>query len=273
MGNQPDAPHPSAEKFAKALVQARKNGGLTQLDLAQAAGCSRPTVARYESGRHLPPADLAQAFDDALGAGDYLVSQLPHPSPERERMERLKRFVEMEKSASHIRQFQCQVVPGLQQTPEYARAVLGASIPPKGTAEIDLMVAQRLERQQILDQEHPPWLHFIIDEGALRRMVGSPTVMVDQWGHLLEATERTNITVQVMPFSEGAHADLIGSYTLMETELHGTIQYLETLATGNIVTDPSAIALARARFDSLATNALSEKTTRTLLRELIKETT
>ncbi|QKW32518.1 hypothetical protein HUT17_05145 (plasmid) [Nocardiopsis flavescens] len=135
------------------------------------------------------------------------------------------------------------------------------------------MAAQRLEQQQILDQEHPPGLHFILDEGALHRMVGSPKVMVQQWEHLLEATERTHITVQVMPFSEGAHAELADSSTLMETELHGTIQYPETLATGNIATNLPATALARARFDSLATNALSEKTVRTLLRELIKEAT
>jgi transcriptional regulator with XRE-family HTH domain len=271
MGSDLNLEPETARKFAKALRKERKRRGHTQDTLAAAVGCSRPTVTRYESGRHLPHRDLAQDFDNALGAGGYLVSLLPDPSAEQERLERLTKFVDMEGEARDIHQFQCQVVPALGQTEAYARSVLGASLPPKGAAEIDLLVQQRLHRQRLFDREDPVRIHFVVDESALRRMVGGTHVMLAQWEHLLKLSTHPGVRLQVMPFSEGAHAELVGSYTLMETESQGQILYLETLATGNIVTDPASIALTRQKFDSLAANSLSEKGTRAFLRGVIEE--
>src|SRR3984885_5119883 len=115
-------------------------------------------------------------------------------------------YVGLEEAASLIRIYELQFVPGLLQTPGYARAVvqLGQRGAPRD--EIEHRVSLRLERQRVLARRSPPRVWVVVDEAALRRPIGGPEVMRGQIERLIEAGKEPNITVQVMPFRFGGHA-------------------------------------------------------------------
>ena len=115
--------------------------------------------------------------------------------------------------------FEHSLVPGLLQTPGYARAVL-ATRPNTAEDEIDNLVAARLARQAILTREDPPppLLWALIDEGVLYRPVAPAEVMHDQLMYLVEMSRRPNITIQVLPYSAGGHTGLLGAFTIADLD-------------------------------------------------------
>ncbi|MFI1394045.1 helix-turn-helix domain-containing protein [Streptomyces sp. NPDC020681] len=140
-------------------------------------------------------------------------------------------YVGLEGAASLIRIYEVQFVHGLLQTESYAHAVVARGMPDAPRAEIDRRVALRLERQKILVSERAPQLHAILDEAALRRPYGDRAVMQGQLRHLIDVSEQSNITLQVMPFSFGGHAGESGAFTMLrfpESDL-SDIVYLEQL--------------------------------------------
>lgn len=244
-----------ATKFAEALKSERRKRGLSQEQLGALINRSRATVTRYESAQHLPPPGFADDLDACFGT-KLFASLLPGTS--REQQDRLTKYVEIEQNdTEQIKQWQPQVVPALIQTPEYAREVIAASLPPKPAPEIERLVQGRLERQQLFSRENPIPAHFILDEGAARRLVGGPEVMAGQWSYLREQAEHPYITIQVLPHSQGAHAALMGAYTLLETRMQGPALYLETMVTGSVFTDIEHVTAARQRMDSLMARSLS----------------
>ncbi|WP_425576011.1 helix-turn-helix domain-containing protein [Streptomyces axinellae] len=124
-------------------------------------------------------------------------------------------FVSLESESQVIRAYEPHYVPGLLQTESYARAVLRAGMPHAPEGEIKRGVALRMERQSVLTRdEDPPLLWAVVDETVLRRQIGGTEVMREQIDHLLQVTERTNVALQVMPFSAGPHPAMYGPFHL-----------------------------------------------------------
>jgi transcriptional regulator with XRE-family HTH domain len=123
-------------------------------------------------------------------------------------------YLGLEQAASVIRGYEVQFVPGLLQTPDYARAVIRLS---DGISEADAgqRAALRMHRQQLLHRAAPPHLWAVIDEAALRRPIGGRAVMRAQVGHLVQMSRARHVTIQVMPFSAGGHAAAGGPVTLL----------------------------------------------------------
>lgn len=115
-------------------------------------------------------------------------------------------YIGLEGAASLIRVYEVQFVHGLLQTEAYAHAVVTRGMGAAPAVEIDRRVALRLERQKALVSERAPHLHAVLDEAALRRPYGDREVMRGQLRHLIEMSEQSNVTLQVMPFSFGGHA-------------------------------------------------------------------
>ncbi|MEW2220288.1 helix-turn-helix transcriptional regulator [Streptomyces sp. NPDC006990] len=129
-------------------------------------------------------------------------------------------FVSLESESEVIRAYEPHYVPGLLQTESYARAVLRAGMPHAPEAEIKRGVALRMERQTVLTQEaNPPLLWAVIDETVLRRPLGSPDVMREQIDHLIQAIERPNVALQIMPFNAGPHPAMYGPFHLFRFPL------------------------------------------------------
>jgi hypothetical protein len=140
-------------------------------------------------------------------------------------------YLGLESSAALIRTYEVQFVPGLLQTPDYARAViqLGHSDAPK--AEIERRVDLRMDRQKLLTRVAPPQLWVVVDEAALRRPIGGRQVMHRQIESLIEETSRPNIRLQIVPFHAGGHAAAGGAFTILrfaDEELPDVI-YVEQL--------------------------------------------
>lgn len=123
-------------------------------------------------------------------------------------------FVSLESESHLIRAYEPHYVPGLLQTPAYARAVLRAGMPHAPQEEIDRQVALRTERQAVLRGEEPPLLWAVVDETVLRRAIGGPEVMREQMAALLEATGMPHVRLQIMPFSAGPHPAMYGPFHL-----------------------------------------------------------
>ncbi len=140
-------------------------------------------------------------------------------------------YVGLEEAASLIRLYEVQFVPGLLQTADYARAVVRLGQPGAAPEEIERRVSLRLGRQELLIKPGGPRLWAIVDEAALRRPIGGKEVMRAQLVQLIEATDQSQVTLQVMPFRTGGHAAEAGAFTIMrfpEPDLPDVV-YLEQL--------------------------------------------
>jgi transcriptional regulator with XRE-family HTH domain len=124
-------------------------------------------------------------------------------------------YVDLESVATLIRTYEGQLVPGLLQTEDYTRALLGGAQLDDTPEEAERRVALRLGRQALLARERAPRLWAVVDEAALRRPVGGRQVMREQLERLIEATKRPNVTLQVLPFAAGAHPAMVGAFSVL----------------------------------------------------------
>ena len=124
-------------------------------------------------------------------------------------------YVGLEQATSLIRTYELQFVPGLFQTPAYARAVTELGHRAAPASEIEHRVSLRMQRQELLSSGETPRIWAVIDESALRRPVGGKDVMRAQLQHLIEVTEFQRVTLQVMPFSRGGHPAAGGSFSIL----------------------------------------------------------
>ena len=140
-------------------------------------------------------------------------------------------YIGLEEAASRIREYEVQFVPGLLQTEDYARAVTLLGHPTAPGHEIERRVGLRMRRQSLLDADDPPHLWAVVDEAVLRRPLGGVHVMRRQLKHLLEMTERPDVTLQMVPFKLGGHAAAGGPFSILrfaEPDLPDVV-YLEQL--------------------------------------------
>ncbi|MBL3806016.1 hypothetical protein EES47_07310 [Streptomyces sp. ADI98-12] len=183
-------------------------------------------------------------------------------------------YVGLEGAASLIRVYEVQFVHGLLQTEAYAHAVVERGMPGASAAEIDRRVALRLERQKLLVSERAPGFHVVLDEAALRRPYGDRAVMREQLEHLIEISERPNVTLQVMPFSFGGHAGESGAFALLrfpESDLSDVV-YLEQLTSALYLDKREEVAQYERAMERLQRDSPDPDRTRDLLRGLVQLT-
>ncbi|WP_415948240.1 helix-turn-helix domain-containing protein [Streptomyces sp. KLOTTS4A1] len=181
-------------------------------------------------------------------------------------------YVGLEGAASLIRAYEAQFVNGLLQTEAYAHAVVTRNADDIGHAEIERRVALRLERQKLLVDERGPQLHCVLDEAALRRPYGDRSVMRGQLEHLIEMSQRPNITLQVMPFSFGGHSGESGTFTLLsfpESDLSDVV-YLEQLTSALYLDKGEEVAQYARSMERLQKDSPNPDQTRDLLRGLLQ---
>jgi transcriptional regulator with XRE-family HTH domain len=168
------------------------------------------------------------------------------------------RFLGYEASATWIGELALVILPGLLQTPEYTRALIGEGLG-MDDGKVAKVVDSRRRRQQVLGRPVPPTLHFLLDEAVLSRAVGGPETMRRQLAHLREAATRPNVTIQVLPLSLGAHAGLRGSFVYLGFGSEGNpdVIYVEARRGDSFDDDVEAIAAHREVFRGLTEQASS----------------
>ncbi|WP_378742409.1 helix-turn-helix domain-containing protein [Nocardia brasiliensis] len=163
-------------------------------------------------------------------------------------------YLGLEQAASKIRTYEAHLVPGLLQTPEYARAVVALGYE---DADTDRRVQVRQRRQEILHRSDPPIVWAVIDEAALHRPVGGPRVHREQMEHLMRLAKLPNVTVQVLPYSAGEHAAAGSSFSILrfaEPELPDIV-YLEHLTSALYLDRRQDLALYLSVMDRLSVQA------------------
>jgi transcriptional regulator with XRE-family HTH domain len=125
-------------------------------------------------------------------------------------------YVGLEAEAASLRVYEAQVVHGLLQTEDYARAVMSTVRRRQTPEEIDRLVKLRMQRQEVLTRPDPLELWIILDEAVVRRMVGPSQVMREQLDHLYETSQWPNVTLQVLAFGSGLHVGMGGPFAIIE---------------------------------------------------------
>ncbi|MHC8422606.1 helix-turn-helix domain-containing protein [Streptomyces sp. NB004] len=272
------------------LRRLREAARLTTTQAAEALDCTKGKISRIENG-HVPvrTPDLI-ALMQAYGVEDpetrERLGSLARRANRRRRegwwhqygavlADTYRDYIEMENICDGIKMFQAQLIPGLLQTPAYGRAITVASRAWKTAEEVDQFVQVRIARQERLADEAPLQLWAVLAEGVLHQQVGGSTVMRDQLEHLATMAERPNITVQVLPFSRGAHSGMFGPYLLLSFPRVSALDLVLTeTPIGNIwMEQESEVAHYRDLFDDARTSALPPTESLRLIRRIAKEHT
>jgi len=216
------------EQLATVLRQARLDGGFDSHEaLAKRLNVSRPVVSKAENPVHPVPSDaLLAAWAGATGAPLDQLTDLA----QRAKSGTPDWFVpyrHAESEATVIRSWAPLIVPGLEQTEAYARAVLSAE--PYAPAKLDELLTARLERQQVLDRAY---LVSILDAGVLARCIGSAAVMAEQCAHLVTLAERSNIALHVVP--DGTNTGAWGAIDIASRDGLSTVNF--STATEDVTT-------------------------------------
>ncbi|MBC9714919.1 helix-turn-helix domain-containing protein [Streptomyces sp. TRM66268-LWL] len=217
-------------KLGAELRALRDRAGLTSGEVAQLVGWHQSKVSRIETGTSsAKPADVGVLLDvygvrdpqlralfEALAGADgdrtarhqwwHAYKGLLPPA--------YRDFISLESQACRVRTLETTVVPGLLQTPEYARAVTRAALDGLPDGQVDELVQVRLARQDVLRGDPPLEVSAVIDEAVLRRPVGGYGVMGRQLRHLTEVAQLPHVSLQVLPFAAGGHVGLTGPFLI-----------------------------------------------------------
>lgn len=182
-------------------------------------------------------------------------------------------LIGLEGEAASIWAYQAELIPGLLQTEDYARALIRAIGVADSMEEIDRRVEVRMARQAILDSSDAPRLWAVVNEGVLRRPVGGSRVMNAQLQHLAALSEQPNIDLQVLPFSEGAHPAMDGPFMLLKfaEPSDPDVVYLENARGGLWLEKTAETARYTLMFEHVRARALSPDRSVAFIRRAAEE--
>jgi hypothetical protein len=178
-------------------------------------------------------------------------------------------FVGLEESASLIQNYELQFVPGLMQTEDYIRAVIGRGRPELLDQEGERRVALRLQRQKVLTRQGAPRLWVVVDESVLHRPIGGRRVQLEQVEYLLELTKQSNITLQVLPTAMSGYA-AEGAFSILrfaEPTLPDIV-YIEHLSGALYLDRPEELEIYSRVIDHLAVDAETPDRSREMLAKI-----
>jgi transcriptional regulator with XRE-family HTH domain len=254
-------------RLAARLRELRENANLTIDEVGDRLECSASKISRIETGHvGVTPRDVRDMLE-VYGVED----------PERDALVQLARearkkgwwhaynevftgaFVGLESDASFLHTFQALLVPGLLQTEAYTRAVIRAIRPDIGEADVELRVRARLSRQKLITEEsNPPEYWAVLDQGVLERVVGGPEVMREQLKRLVEVASLPHVTLQVVPFSTGAHAGMEAPFLILgfPEQADPDVVYVEYSTSGVYLEQLDDVHRYTLMFDHLRASAL-----------------
>ncbi|WP_377269636.1 helix-turn-helix domain-containing protein [Peterkaempfera sp. SMS 1(5)a] len=251
--------------FGAELRRMRIAAGLTQEGLGAKIYVSGAYVGQIEATTRSPNQELAVRLDTALGGEGHFVRLYEMVERSREHPPFFASFAELEKTAVKIESFEAQLVPGLLQTAAYARETFRAVWPYTPEERIEEMVAARLSRAELLKDPTGVELWAILDEAVIRRPGLDPTMMREQLEHIADLVRSRRIVVQVLPYSVGMHALMVGSLRLLSFENAPVVAYTEGPHSGQLLDSPEAIRACRLSYDQARAAALPPGASLTLI--------
>ncbi len=259
-----------AALFGTRVRKLREAAGLTQTEVGARTHVVGSRITQIERATGAKPTlELTRALDRELVADDLLIDLWPYVYREAY-PDWSQAFIAYSARAAVIREYSSHAVPGLLQTPEYARALLSMGHSLRDAEHLEERVAARLDRQVRLTGPDRPELWIILDEAVLRRPVGGSAVMRGQLEKLLRMAEEPNITVQVLPFDQGAHGALAGSLTVLVLPDGTQVAYTEGAHHGQLTEEPEEVERFVLTYDHLRAMALPPLMSLDLIRSVLE---
>lgn len=268
-------------RLASMLFDMREHAELSKEDVSGKTGINVTTLYRIETAQARPQRRTLMAMLDLYGVNDQqradalqLLSDALKPGMSRPYEGSLSEvyaaYINFESEALSARHYQTSYVPGLLQTEQYALAVIDTSMPKVEASVMEHRARARMDRAYVLTKDDPLELWVVMDEAAIRRVVGGPAVMRGQLERLLEETKRKNVILQILPFDAGAHPGMAGSFTLLDfpDPADPELVYVEGIAGDELIEGHPEIRRFGVIFDQLRAMALSPRDSATLIGEL-----
>jgi len=279
----PEGPTVRRRRLGSELRRLRESQSIKLEAVAEILGIAPSTLSRIETGKAPTRTAYLNTLLDLYGVGDV---------PQRQALVDMARaghrkgwwavwdgvlptgftiFVGLESEAASLRVYEAQVVHGLLQTEDYARAVMTTVRRQQTADEIERLVRLRMQRQDVLHRADPLELWLILDEAVLWRMSAPSVVMCQQLDHLYEASQWPNVTLQVLRLSSGLHPALGGSFEIIEfpERLDPDVVYTEIGAGQAYIEERDREVRAQAEvFDLLRASALPPTESRLLIRSI-----
>ncbi|ROP40983.1 helix-turn-helix domain-containing protein [Saccharothrix texasensis] len=268
-------------RLVSELRRLREAADLTIEDVAERLECSASKISRIETGRvGVTPRDvrdMLSAYGADRATSEELV-QLARDARRRAWWDEFGdiapgRYVGFEADAEWVRTYQGLMVPGLLQSEAYTRALIRAVLPGAEPAEVDRRVELRKARQALLLEDDPLRLHVVVDEAALRRLVGGPEVIAEQLARLTEVGKLRNITLQVAPFEAGGHAAMDGPFVILSfpEQSDPAVVYIESPKGDVYWEQPADVARYADMFARLSAQSLDPAASSALIGRVARE--
>ena len=278
------SPTVPARRLGRELKRLREAAGKTQVEVGAWVGTPSTTISKIENAERnvpLPHLKLMLQLYEVDPAHGETLTQLAQQAKERgwwadygEAVPKwFTEYVGLETAATAVWTYEQEYVPGLLQTRRYTESMTATANSVGASESAENFARVRATRQQRLtDDKAPVALRAVLSEAVLCRTVGGPDVMREQIARLREATSQPNITVQVLPFSAGAHPGMTGPFTILRfPERSMNIVYVELRGGAVYLERPQDIDLHETIFERLSSLALNEQDTISLLGETEKE--
>ncbi|MEU9356894.1 helix-turn-helix transcriptional regulator [Streptomyces sp. NPDC051840] len=272
-------------RLGQELRRLREIKGMTAEEVAERLLVSQSKISRLENGRrsisqrdvrdlcgvyevedHRVVDSLMQMAKDSRQQGWWhAFGDIPYSV-----------YIGLETDAESLRVYEPQIVPGLLQTRSYAEALIGGALPEAPPAEIEKRVSVRARRQDRVNApEHALRLWAVIDESALRRLVGGKQVMIEQLEHLMEQSQLPHVTVQVLPFDMGAHPGINGQYAILEfpDAADSSVVYIEGVTSDLYLEKANDVQRYSVMYEHLRAQALNVDQTRQFIGDIAKSYT
>ncbi|WP_327235281.1 helix-turn-helix transcriptional regulator [Streptomyces sp. NBC_01317] len=248
------------------LKRWRTKAGISREELGTAANYAPDTIKAMEQGVRMPTPKLLDAADDLLRAEGLLSAAKQYLRRERFPA-RAQNFMVQEREAISLWSYEVALIPGLLQTEEYARALIGNFSLSLAEETVEERVAARLERQMILTRKPPVAFSFVLYEAALR----GPQVSEGQLRHLLEAAALRNVSLQVLPYARAIPAALGGPMVLLENQDHDRFAFAEGPFASELTSEPEQVSLATERLSMIRMEALGTEDSARFLERMVDE--
>ena len=274
-------------QLAARLKELRERADLTMAEVAATIEVNQGSLSRIESGDRGTTPVLVKAMLDCYGVTDPVAREDVLDLVRADQAQRQQwwrkysavinttqygGYLALESSATTLRNYETELIPGLLQTEEYARQVITAMRVDLDAKGVEALVKVRMNRKRLLEGEDAVKLWAIIDEAAFRRIEPTPQVLRGQLEHLLAAMAQTNVTVQLLPFAAGFHPGLDGSFVLMGfPEPNPEVVWVENGPNSVYFEGSHDVERYTEVFDHLRALALGPPETRSHINSMIKE--
>ncbi|KUL33900.1 XRE family transcriptional regulator [Streptomyces sp. NRRL F-4489] len=269
-------------RLGQELRRLREDKGLTAEQVAERLLVSQSKISRLENGRRsISQRDVRDLCGVYEVEDRRIVDSLMQMAKDSRQQGWWHAFgdipysvyIGLETEAASLRTYESLLVPGLLQTPSYAEAVIPGTIPELTAEELDKRIQVRMRRQErVRDGDRPLRLWVVLDESALRRVVGSHLIMREQLEHLVEVSKLPHVTVQVLPYGAGAHAGMSGTFSILEFDdaADSSVVYIEGVTSDLYLEKTNDVHKYTIMYEHLRAQALSADDSREFIAEAAK---